>query len=613
MRIPSLARARANRAQSPAKSERPGYLTARAGYLMVMTAGLLFLLTGCSTAAVSGLDGAAQVVDSAAVVQVMFTSSQLSVATGQSAQPEVHALAEDGSVVPFATFEWTSSDPAVAQVSGSGTVAGGSAGGATIAARFMEHEAELSVSVTNGSGAFVPAFPGAEGFGAIALNNCRSKPVRIHRVTNTSGRGPGSLASILADKVSSAAYDIVVFETGGTITVGQGMVLDEACVYIAGQTAPGGGVQIRGPNDPNHQVTPFRADRARSGHDIVIRYLRVRVGKGTPEIADNIQLAGSYNVVLDHISTAFDNDKSILISPADLNQGALQSDHITIQWSLITTSLMPHSTGSPIGSDINEPDIKDISVHHNGFIHNSHRNPLIKRVKCVEVVNNVVYNYKARVGKSFDDACIDYVGNYYRRGPWSNETQVLQHGIQENPTNPAKNFVLDPSLYLSGNIAEHKSQASQTELVNYVGDRSGPLPASAFRSSRRAHPVFEVEEHSAGEAFERVLDEAGASLRLTCAGEWVPARDGLDQRLVADVRNGSGPSEESQSDHQADHGGYPSLQSGSGCLDSDSDGMPDEFENRWQLDPYDPGDAAGDLNANGYLNIEEYLNGRSPR
>ncbi len=178
MRIPSLARA-VGKSRAGAKSERAGYLT-------IMMAGLLFVLTGCSTGAVSGLDSAAQVVDSAAVAQVTFTSNQLSVVTGQSARPEVHARAEDGSVVPFATFEWTSSDPAVAQVSGSGVVNGGSAGGATITARFMEHEAELSVTVTNGSGAFIPAFPGAEGFGAVALNSCRSKPLRVHRVTNTS-------------------------------------------------------------------------------------------------------------------------------------------------------------------------------------------------------------------------------------------------------------------------------------------------------------------------------------------------------------------------------------------------------------------------------------------
>ena len=43
--------------------------------------------------------------------------------------------------------------------------------------------------------------------------------------------------------------------------------------------------------------------------------------------------------------------------------------------------------------------------------------------------------------------------------------------------------------------------------------------------------------------------------------------------------------------------------------DSDGDGMPDEWELRFDLDPNDPSDAAGDLDNDGITNLQEFLNG----
>ena len=54
-------------------------------------------------------------------------------------------------------------------------------------------------------------------------------------------------------------------------------------------------------------------------------------------------------------------------------------------------------------------------------------------------------------------------------------------------------------------------------------------------------------------------------------------------------------------------GGYPNYQ-GTPRVDSDSDGMPDEWENQHGLDPNNASDAIQDLNGDGYTNIEEYIN-----
>jgi hypothetical protein len=47
-------------------------------------------------------------------------------------------------------------------------------------------------------------------------------------------------------------------------------------------------------------------------------------------------------------------------------------------------------------------------------------------------------------------------------------------------------------------------------------------------------------------------------------------------------------------------------------VDSDGDGMPDDWEIKWGLNPHDPSDAAQDLNGNGISNLLEYQCGLDP-
>ncbi|HLP76968.1 MAG TPA: thrombospondin type 3 repeat-containing protein, partial [Candidatus Paceibacterota bacterium] len=58
-------------------------------------------------------------------------------------------------------------------------------------------------------------------------------------------------------------------------------------------------------------------------------------------------------------------------------------------------------------------------------------------------------------------------------------------------------------------------------------------------------------------------------------------------------------------------GGYPKYK-GAPRKDSDGDGMPDGWEKKYHLNPNDPSDAAKDADADGYTNVEEFLNGTDP-
>ena len=64
-------------------------------------------------------------------------------------------------------------------------------------------------------------------------------------------------------------------------------------------------------------------------------------------------------------------------------------------------------------------------------------------------------------------------------------------------------------------------------------------------------------------------------------------------------------------DSQADVGGweeYPEVHRAAEW-DTDSDGMPNEWETRHGFDPTDANDGPQDVDGDGYTNLETYLNG----
>ena len=131
------------------------------------------------------------------------------------------------------------------------------------------------------------------------------------------------------------------------------------------------------------------------------------------------------------------------------------------------------------------------------------------------------------------------------------------------------------------------------------------------------------------EAYENVLANAGA-IR--------PKRDAVDQRVTEMVRTGNVSARPTKDFSQelekvrftprmiqeitknVEHGiisdisqvgGYPEYR-GKPYKDSDGDGMPDDWETKYGLNPHNAADSAGDVNGDGYTNIEDFLNGRDP-
>lgn len=393
----------------------------------------------------------------------------------------------------------------------------------------------------------VPAFPGAEGFGADAVGG---RGGRVIEVTTLADSGPGSLRAAL----EASGPRIVVFRVGGTIDVGEKLRIENPYCTVAGQTAPGGGIALRG------QKFYVQADH------VIIRHVRFRLGP--VEQRDALAVTGgARHVILDHVSVSWGADETLSVDTA--------SSDVTVQWSFVTEGLLPSNKGSLL----NTPS--RVTFHHNLWAHHGERLPKADgdgEDPQFQLVNNVMYNWRTSATNVTIDALVNLIGNFYRAGP---STERPHRAVRDQ--SPA-----GLSLYVAGNVGPNCPNGCSDEW-DITDDMS---------TSHRApspHPMPFVTTQSARDAYAAVLDGAGATR---------PRRDAVDARIVADVRNGTGR----MITHPSEVGGWPSLAGGTPPADSDRDGMPDAWETERGFDPEDPSDGARDADANGYTNVEEYLN-----
>ena len=108
---------------------------------------------------------------------------------------------------------------------------------------------------------------------------------------------------------------------------------------------------------------------------------------------------------------------------------------------------------------------------------------------------------------------------------------------------------------------------------------------------------------------QRIRRRRPTKLVLAQAGATLPVRDSVDTRIVGEVRNGTGRIINTQKDV----GGWPVYKSGPLPVDTDNDGMPDEWEIKHGLNPKAAVDANHDADGDGYTNIEEFLNNTDPK
>jgi pectate lyase len=414
------------------------------------------------------------------------------------------------------------------------------------------------------------AFPGAEGFGRFTTGGRGGKVIAV---TNLYDSGGGSLRAA----IESPGARTVVFCISGTIALKSELRIEDDDITIAGQTAPGDGICLK------DYPLIIAAD------NVIIRYLRLRLGDVHKLQEDAISCIGRKNIIVDHCSMSWGIDEVASF---------YDNENTTVQWCLISESLNhsyhskgDHGYGGIWGG-------KGATFHHNLLAHHSSRNPRFNGSRThgkpdkevVDFRNNVIYNWSENSSYGGEAGKQNVIANYYKHGPATRETK---NRIVEPSDAKGKWYVADNFVFGFTDITAD----------NWAGGVQGD-----FRKRVRVdspHPFAPVMTHTAEQAYELVLANAGA-IR--------PKRDSVDVRIVEEVRTGTATFGGAWGkgsgiiDSQSEAGGWPVLHSTPAPKDNDQDGMADEWERANGLDPSNPEDRNGDFNGDGYTNLEKYLN-----
>lgn len=421
------------------------------------------------------------------------------------------------------------------------------------------------------------AFPGAEGYGRFAAGGRGGK---VYEVANLNDAGPGSLR----EAIEANGPRMVVFRVGGVIALKSKLVVRHPYLTVAGQTAPGDGICVK-------NYTFGCSDT----HDVVIRHVRIRVGDESGETQDGSGARGSDHVIYDHCSISWSIDEGF---------SSREGRNLTVQRCLIAEALnvanhrkyqpgKGHSFAGSISGGIG-------SFHHNLLAHCTGRNWSLaggldrtgqRLAGQLDIRNNVVYNWRDRTTDGGVRE-LNFVNNFYLPGPATKVFTLLK----PDPGDPERGM----RAFLAGNVIDGKPEFDADNWKAYVG------PADGLAKVRSEKPLFEpfVTTHTAKEAFESVLADVGATR---------PKQDAVDKRVIADVQKrghtftGSRGMLPGIIDSPTDAGGWPEYKSGPAPLDSDHDGIPDDWETALGLDPKNPADAAA-YRPDGYTHLEHYLN-----
>ncbi|MDE6551786.1 MAG: fibronectin type III domain-containing protein [Muribaculaceae bacterium] len=411
------------------------------------------------------------------------------------------------------------------------------------------------------------AFPGAEGFGRFATGG---RGGEIYHVTNLNDSGKGSLRDAV-----SKPNRIVVFDVSGVINLKSRLVF-KSNLTVLGQTAPGEGVQVYG------NGVSFS-----DANNIIIRYLRVRMGVNGDSGKDAAGVASGHDMIFDHMSVLWGRDENFSVSSNDKGNGPA---NVTIQNSIIGQGLQPHSCGGLIQTD------NGVTLFRNLYIENATRNPKVKGLN--QFVNNVSYNWGKEAaynmgGDSAGESWAEISGNYWITGPWKQAAYPLVGG-NDNFKYFAEGNWYDSNI--DGKLDGH--EMSDEEYAKSGGARVSTTDALVDRGAPKGVPQI-AGRMTAPEALDYVLAYGGASL---------PVRDQVDQYLIDELASfGSlGTSGGIITEKALPHKGTGDLFGGYKPLDTDGDGIPDAWETANGLNPEDPKDAAA-IAANGYANIENYV------
>lgn len=382
------------------------------------------------------------------------------------------------------------------------------------------------------AGAGEPCFPGAVGYG---IDTPGGRGGKVIQVTSLAATGPGSLREALAAK----GPRIIVFAVGGVIDLAeQSIEISEPFVTVAGQTAPAPG------------ITLIRAGLRITGHDIVLRHLRIRPGDcGKPrqsgwspdglstQTSNEPGAKGPYKVVIDHCSLTWGVDENLSASGRRHAGREFTSNRVTFSHNIIAEGLAnsSHEKGEHSKGTLIHDNARDIAIIGNLYACNTERNPVLKPDATAVIANNLVYNPAKRAIHTYWNTS-EYKGKMETMLPAT--LAVVGNVLWYGPDTP-KDM---PFIFIQNGkcIVYAQDNVSRTRE-----DGEAPLTGGGPKMLKE-RPFWPdgFTALPAAQAAERVLADAGAR-------PW--DRDAIDARIIAGVKDRSGR----MIDSQEQVGGYP--------------------------------------------------------
>jgi hypothetical protein len=297
---------------------------------------------------------------------------------------------------------------------------------------------------------------------------------------------------------------------------------------------------------------------------------------------DAAGIANGKNMIFDHLSIAWGLDENFSIN---WNNKDSEPADITIQNTIIGQGIMTHSAGSLIQTK------GGVSIIGCLYIDNKTRNPKIKGLN--QFINNVVYNWGGVngyiLGDSSGPSWAWTEGNYFIAGPSSGSTPFTRANTNFQIYHNNDYVDVNKNGTIDGEVTTDSSYGPAT----YRASRE------AFTGIPKVHPEIAGGILNPQDALNRVIASVGASL---------PARIAPDTYMVNQLL--SYGKEGALITHEQENGIYNYvgvISDGSKPLDSDNDGISDSWEESNGLNKNNPADALQQA-ANGYLNIENYIN-----
>jgi len=447
------------------------------------------------------------------------------------------------------------------------------------------------------------AFPGAEGFGSLTTGGRGGRVLYV--TTLEDGNTPGTFRYA----VTQSGPRIIMFKVAGRIKLNSRLDIRNGNLTIAGHSAPGDGICIS-----DYSVVV-------SASNVIVRHMRFRMGDEQNFEDDAFWGRYQTNLIIDHCSMSWSVDEC---------SSFYNNENFTMQWCILSESLRisahekgAHGYGGIWGG-------KKASFHHNLLAHHDSRNPrfaaydpnstggAVRLEGLVDFRNNVIFNWGGNSGYGGEGGNYNMVNNYYQPGSASGNSARI---FAPDPDGTAGGLRLHGVFYVAGNIMMNSNGTVNTSVTN--NNWLGIHPNSSIQNPNNVRSDVEFDKgqittHTAQEAYELVLANAGANF----------SRDATDARIVNETRNiltptrayftlnpslrppGINATRAGMIDTQADVGGWVAYNYNpvNVPVDTDGDGIPDEWEIANGLNPNDPTDGPKNTLTRGtYTNLEVYL------